>query len=115
MPACIRFPVGAIRVCRCSILSMRAGRATGQLLGINALAYLPLGFFLAAALSRLPGRLTGPLLAMLLAALISLAMECAQTVAQPGAVQSRSGVQRSGRGLSALLALWCGEPVFRVA
>lgn len=83
-------------------------------LGINALAYLPLGFFLAAALSRLPGRLTGPLLAMLLAALISLAMECAQTWL-PSRVPSNLDLACNalGGGLGALLALWCGEPVFR--
>ena len=83
-------------------------------LGINTLAYLPLGFFLAAALHRLPGRLSAPLLATLLAVLISLAMECAQTWL-PSRVPSNLDLvcNSLGGALGALLALWCGEAVFR--
>lgn len=45
----------------------------------NIAVYVPLGFFLALALSSLPGRFTGAILASLIAAGISLALECLQT------------------------------------
>jgi VanZ family protein len=45
----------------------------------NVVVYLPLGFFLTLALSRLPGRYTALALATLLAASISFGLEVAQT------------------------------------
>jgi len=48
-------------------------------LAANVLVYLPFGFLLTLALSRLPGRLTGAILAALLAAGISFGLECVQT------------------------------------
>jgi VanZ family protein len=45
----------------------------------NVAVYLPLGFFLTLALSRLPGRFTAPLLATLLAGGVSFGLEAVQT------------------------------------
>lgn len=48
-------------------------------LAVNVAVYVPLGFFLTLALSRLPGRFTAPVLAFLLAATVSFSMESLQT------------------------------------
>lgn len=48
-------------------------------LAANVVAYVPIGFFLTLALSRLPGRWTGAVVATLLAALLSGTMEALQT------------------------------------
>lgn len=48
-------------------------------LAANVAVYLPLGFFLTLALSRLPGRFTATVLATLLAAGLSLGLEAIQT------------------------------------
>lgn len=45
---------------------------------VNILAYLPLGFLLTLALSRLPGRVTAALLAICIATALSFAMETVQ-------------------------------------
>ncbi|WP_150428397.1 VanZ family protein [Dechloromonas sp. CZR5] len=48
-------------------------------LAANVAVYLPLGFFLTLALSRLPGRFTAPVIATLLAAGVSFGLETLQT------------------------------------
>ena len=86
-------------------------------LSINVLAYLPLGFFLALTLARIPGRLSPALAATLLAALISLCLECLQTWL-PSRVPSNLDLASNtfGAAVGALLSVWYGKRFFsRVA
>ena len=80
---------------------------------INVLAYLPLGFFLALALRRLPGRLTPALAALLVGGLLSFSLECVQTWL-PSRVASNVDLvcNTAGTGFGALLTLRHGERFF---
>jgi len=80
---------------------------------INVLAYLPLGFFLALALRRLPGRWTPACIALLLGALLSLGLECVQSWL-PSRVASNLDLACNtiGAALGALLTFWHGERFF---
>ncbi len=82
-------------------------------LGINVLAYLPLGFLLALTLRRLPGRWTPACVALLLGALLSLCLECLQAWL-PARVASNLDLacNTCGAGLGALLTIWHGERFF---
>jgi VanZ family protein len=84
-------------------------------LSINALAYLPLGFFLSLTLARLPGpgRISPVIAATLLAALFSLCLECLQTWL-PSRVPSNLDLASNsiGAGIGALLSAWYGERCF---
>jgi glycopeptide antibiotics resistance protein len=82
-------------------------------LATNVLAYLPLGFFLALTLRRLPGRWTPACAALLLGALLSFGLECLQTWL-PSRVASNLDLlcNTGGAGLGALLTLWHGERFF---
>lgn len=82
-------------------------------LSINVVAYLPLGFFLALTLVRLPGRLSAACAATLLAALLSFGLECVQTWL-PSRVPSNLDLACNalGAGIGALLTLPYGERFF---
>lgn len=82
-------------------------------LSINVFAYLPLGFFLALTLRRLPGRLTPVVAALLLGGLSSLGLESAQTWL-PARVASNLDLacNTAGAGIGALLTLRHGERFF---
>jgi VanZ family protein len=82
-------------------------------LSVNALAYLPLGFFLALTLARIPGRLSPAFATTLLAALISLCIECLQTWL-PSRVPSNLDLACNTLGacIGALLTLRHGELFF---
>lgn len=82
-------------------------------LAVNVLAYLPLGFFLALTLRRLPGRLTPACVALVLGAVLSLGLECAQSWL-PSRVASNLDLACNtiGAGLGALLTLWHGDRFF---
>ena len=80
---------------------------------INVLAYLPLGFFLALTLRRLPGRWTAACVALLLGGLLSLGLECVQSWL-PSRVASNLDLlcNTTGTALGALLTFWHGERFF---
>ena len=82
-------------------------------LAINVLVYLPLGFFLALTLRRLPGRWTPVCAALLLGALLSLGLECVQSWL-PSRVASNLDLacNTAGSALGALLTFWHGERFF---
>ncbi|MFZ2852846.1 MAG: VanZ family protein [Rhodocyclaceae bacterium] len=82
-------------------------------LSINVVAYLPLGFFLALTLVRLPGRFSAACAATLLAALLSFGLECVQTWL-PSRVPSNLDLACNtlGAGIGALLTLPHGERFF---
>lgn len=82
-------------------------------LSINVVAYLPLGFFLALTLARLPGRFSAACAATLLAALLSFGLECVQTWL-PSRVPSNLDLACNtlGAGIGALLTLSHGERFF---
>jgi VanZ family protein len=86
---------------------------TGFDLGINTLAYLPLGFLLTLTFRQLPGRLIPALAALLLGATISFSLECLQTWL-PSRVPSNLDLvcNSCGTGLGAVLAHWHGERFF---
>lgn len=79
----------------------------------NVAVYLPLGFFLTLALTRLPGRLTAPVLATLLAAALSFGLEAAQTWL-PSRVPSNVDFASNACGglLGALAATAVGPRIF---
>jgi len=70
----------------------------------NVAVYLPLGFFLTLALSRLPGRFTAPLLAVVFSASVSFSMETIQ-VWLPSRVPSNLDLACNTIG-SLLGAIW---------
>jgi VanZ family protein len=80
---------------------------------INVVAYLPLGFFLALTLKRLPGRWTPLVAAWLLGALISFCLESLQSWL-PSRVASNLDLACNtvGTGIGAALTLWHGERFF---
>lgn len=79
----------------------------------NIAVYVPLGFFLALALSSLPGRVTGAILATLLAGAASFGLECVQTWL-PARVPSNLDLASNALGgaLGALIALLAGSRFF---
>jgi VanZ family protein len=73
---------------------------------INAVAYLPLGFFLTLALRRLPGRWTPALVGLLVGTMLSLILECLQTWLPSRVPSNIDWASNSlGTALGALLAL----------
>lgn len=80
----------------------------------NVAAYLPLGFFLALTLHRLPGRWLAVLLASLLGALYSFSLESLQTFL-PSRVPSHLDLACNALGslLGALLAIRAGQGFFK--
>src|SRR5574343_169924 len=77
-------------------------------LAANVAVYLPLGFLLTLALSRLPGRFTATVLATLLAAGLSLGLEAIQTWL-PSRVPSN--LDLACNTLGGLLGALCGKAV----
>ncbi|GEM_PF-28155 len=79
----------------------------------NVAVYLPLGFFMALAFSRLPWRYTAPILAALLCAAISFGLETTQTWL-PSRVPSNLDFVCNAIGglLGAVLALVTGPRIF---
>ena len=79
----------------------------------NVFAYLPLGFFLALAMHRLPGRWSPAIATLLLGALLSFCLESLQTWL-PSRVASNLDLACNsfGAGIGALLTLWQGERFF---
>lgn len=86
---------------------------TGFDLTVNVLTYVPLGFLLTLALSRLPWRFTAPILATLLSAGVSFGVETIQ-IWLPSRVPSNVdlGCNALGGLLGALAALWTGPRFF---
>ncbi len=87
---------------------------TGFDLAANVAVYLPLGFFLAISLRRLPARYTAPFAAVLLCGLLSLGMESLQNWL-PSRVPSNLDLLCNTLGgmLGALWAQWRGHHFFR--
>jgi VanZ family protein len=75
----------------------------------NIIIYMPLGFFLALSLRRLPGRASGVLCAVLLASALSLCMESLQTWL-PSRIASNLdfACNTAGAFLGSLAAAWMG-------
>ena len=82
-------------------------------LAANVAVYLPLGFFLTLALSRLPGRFSGLVVAVLLSGISSLLLEAVQTWL-PSRVPSNVDLACNALGglLGALLAQIAGPRIF---
>lgn len=82
-------------------------------LTINAVAYLPLGFFLALAFRRLPGRWTPILAGLAVGATISFALECLQTWLPSRVPSNIDWASNSlGAAVGALLAFRLRESFF---
>ena len=87
---------------------------TGFDLGINIVAYVPLGFLLALTLRQVMSRWPAALLGLLLGALLSFCLECLQTWL-PARVPSNVDLACNtlGTALGAMVAAYAGKRIFR--